>query len=75
VCYSILRVTFKDKQKQHVDCADQDDERRQLELMQSRAEAVQVTVYRNHMQHKLIQQWDRTPYEAPVKAPIASGET
>lgn len=58
MCYSILRVSFKnDKTRETKECSSQDDERAKIAELQAKDQVCRISVFRHGYDLSLKQEW------------------
>lgn len=58
MCYSILRVSFKnDKTRETKECASQDDEQQKIAELKSKDQVCKISVFRHGYDLTLKQEW------------------
>lgn len=70
MCYSLLRVSFKNVKDVEVkDCSTEQDEREKIADMRDKEQVLRIAVFRcqRHVSRKEV--WEETPYAPPVKEP------
>lgn len=67
MCYSILRVSFKnDKTRETKECASQEDERQKIAELQSKDQVSAIGIFRHNHNLILKQEWVSEVPQAPT---------
>lgn len=72
MCYSLLRVSFKNSKEVEVkDCSTEQDEREKIADLRDRDQVAKIAVFRcqRHVTREEI--WNETPYAPPVAEAMA----
>lgn len=67
MCYSIIRVTFKDsKEIERKDCESEAEERVKISEAKDKPQVLRVSVFRCQRHVVRTERWEEQPYNPPV---------
>ena len=67
MCYSVIRITFKDtKEIERKDCESEEEERTKIAEMQDKPQVTKISVFRCQRIVTRVEKWDEKPYSPPI---------